>query len=92
MRDTVSILYLHWLEPVEKHLYMSYLRSYSTFEADGIRGCNNTIKNITDNAKEPRKIKIGEALDTLERFLESPTYRHQSANAQHLLLWRAKIP
>ena len=76
MRDTVSfsivsshrqaIAYLHWLDPKEKHFYMSYLRSYSTFEADDIRGCNNTIKNIIDNAKGPRKIKIGEALVTLE--------------------------
>jgi len=45
---------------------MSYLRSYSTFEANDIRECNNTIKNIIDNAKGPRKIKIGEALVTLE--------------------------
>ena len=76
MQDTVSfsfvsshrqaVAYLHWLEPKEKHFYMSYLRSYSTFEADGIRGCNNTIKNIIDNAKGPRNIKIGEALVTLE--------------------------
>jgi len=76
MRDTVSfsivsshrqaIAYLHWLDPKEEHIYMSYLRSYSTFEADGIRGCNNTIKNIIDNAKGPRQIKIGEALVTLE--------------------------
>jgi hypothetical protein len=76
MRDIVSfsivsshkpvIAYLHWLDPKEKHFYMSYLRSYSTFEANDIRECNNTIKNIIDNAKGPRKIKIGEALVTLE--------------------------
>ena len=76
MQDTVSfsvvsshrqaIAYLHWLDPKEKHFYMFYLKSYSTFEADGIRGCNNTIKNIIDNAKEPRKIRIGEALVVLE--------------------------
>ncbi|KAL2059019.1 hypothetical protein ABVK25_000311 [Lepraria finkii] len=76
MQDTVSfsvvsshrqaVAYLHWLDPKEKHFYISYLKSYSTFEADSIRGCNNTIKNIIDNAEEPRKIKIGEALVTLE--------------------------
>ena len=76
MQDTVSfsvvsshrqaVVYLHWLDLKEKHFYMSYLRSYSTFEADGIRGCNNTIKNIIDNANGPRKLKIGEALVTLE--------------------------
>ena len=76
MQDTVSfsivsshrqtVAYLHWLDPKEKHFYMSYLKSYSAFEADSIRGCNNTIKNIIDNAIGPRKIKIGEALVTLE--------------------------
>lgn len=45
---------------------MSYLRSYSTFEAEDIRGYNNTIKNIIDNAIDPRKIKIGKALIALE--------------------------
>ncbi|KAL8831575.1 MAG: hypothetical protein Q9191_000784 [Dirinaria sp. TL-2023a] len=53
MRDTVyfsivsshrqAIVYLRWLDPEKKHFFMSYLRSYSTFEADGIRGYNNTI-------------------------------------------------
>ena len=81
MQDTVSfsvvashrqaVAYLHWLDPKERHFYMSYLRSYSTFEADGIRGCNNTIKNIIDNAQGPRKIKIGEALVTLEPIVGS---------------------
>ncbi len=50
---------------------MSYLRSYSTFETDDIRGCNNIIKNIIDNAKEPRKFKIGEAPVTLEPAKDS---------------------
>jgi len=76
MQDTVSfsvvashrqtVAYLHWLDPKEKHFYMSYLRSYSTFEADGIQGCNNTIKNMIDNAQGARKNQIGEALVTLE--------------------------
>ena len=76
MQDTMSfsvvsshrqaVAYLHWLDPKEKHFYMSYLKPYSTFEADSIRGCNNTIKNIIDNAKGPRKIRIGEALVVLE--------------------------
>jgi len=76
MQDTVSfsvvashrqtVVYLHWLNPEEKCFHMSYLRSYSSFEADGIRGCNNTIKNMIDNAQGPRKIKIGKALTTLE--------------------------
>lgn len=61
-----AVAYLHGLDPKEKHFYMSYLRLYSTFEVDGIRGCNNIIKNIIDNANGPRKIKIGEALVTLE--------------------------
>ena len=81
MEDTVSftvvashdqaIVYLHWLEPEEKHFYMSYLRSYSTFEAESIRGCNNTIKNIIDHANGPRQVKIREALITLEPVLSS---------------------
>ena len=50
---------------------MSYLQSYSTFEADDIRGCNNIIKNIIDNAERPRKIKIEEALVTLEPIKDS---------------------
>ena len=76
MQDTVSfsvvssrrqaVIYLHWLSPTEKLFYMSYLKSYSTFEVDDIRGCNNTIKNIIDNANGPRKIEIKEALVTLE--------------------------
>ena len=76
IQDTVSfsivsshrqaVAYLHWLDPKEKHFYMSYIKSYSTFEPDGIRGCNNTIKNIIDNANGPRKIRIGEALVILE--------------------------
>ena len=76
MQDTVSfsvvsshrqaVAYLHWLDPKEKYFYMSYLKSYSTFEANDIRGCNNIIKNIIDNAKGPRRIRIGEALVTLE--------------------------
>lgn len=81
MQDTVSfsvvsshrqaVAYLHWLDPSERHFYMSYLRSYSTFEADDIRGCNNTIKNIIDNATGPRKIKIGKALVSLEPVLDT---------------------
>lgn len=76
MQDTVSfsivsshrqaVFYLHWLNPKEKLFYMSYLKSYSSFEADSIRGCNNAIKNIIDNAEGPRKIKIGKALVALE--------------------------
>ncbi|KAL8784952.1 MAG: hypothetical protein Q9195_008840 [Heterodermia aff. obscurata] len=76
MQDTVSfsvvsshrqaVPYPHWLDPKEKHFYMSYLKSYSAFEAEGIRGCSNTIKKIIGNAKGPRKIRIGEALVVLE--------------------------
>lgn len=50
---------------------MSYLWSYSTFEADGIQGCNNTIKNMIDNAQRPQKNQIEEALVTLELITES---------------------
>ena len=81
MQDTVSfsvvsshrqaVAYLHWLDPKEKRFYMSYLKSYSTFEADSIRGCNNIVKNIIDNAQGPRKIKIGEALVTLGPIQDS---------------------
>ena len=81
MQDTVSfsvvashrqaIVYLHWLEPQAQHFYMSYLRSYSTFEAEDIRRCNNTIKNIIDDAKGPRQIKLGKALVTLEPIVDS---------------------
>ncbi|MCJ1395232.1 hypothetical protein MMC18_008115 [Xylographa bjoerkii] len=81
MKDTVSfsivaphrqvVVYLHWLEPMAKHFYMSYLRSYSTFEVDGIRGCNNTIKNMIDNANGPRQITIGKALVILEPVIDS---------------------
>ena len=81
MQDTVSfsvvsshrqaVAYLHWLDPKEKRFYMSYLKSYLIFEADSIRGCNNTIKNIIDNAQGPRKIKIGEAPVTLGPIQDS---------------------
>ena len=81
MQDTVSfsvvashrqaIVYLHWLDPQTQHFYMSYLRSYSTFEVDDIRRCNNTIKNIIDDAKGPRQIKLGKALATLEFVVDS---------------------
>lgn len=81
VKDTVSfsivashrqvVAYLHWLEPKAKHFYMSYLRSYSTFEVDAIRGCNNTIKNMIDNANGPRQITIGKALVTLEPVIDS---------------------
>ncbi|MCJ1463067.1 hypothetical protein MMC07_001672 [Pseudocyphellaria aurata] len=59
------------VQDTEKKFYMSYLRSYSTFEADGIRGCNNTVKNIVDNANGPRDIKIGQALFALEPINDS---------------------
>ncbi|KAI4144546.1 MAG: hypothetical protein LQ341_002631, partial [Variospora aurantia] len=81
MHDTVSfsvvashrqaVVYLHWLDPKEKQFHMSYLRSYPTFEADSIRGCNNTIKNIIDNAEGPRQIQIGKALVILEPLTSS---------------------
>ncbi|KAI4212577.1 MAG: hypothetical protein LQ349_009345, partial [Xanthoria aureola] len=81
VRDTVSfsivashrqaVAYLHWLDPEEKHFYMSYLRSYPTFEADSIRGCNNTIKNIIDNAEGRRQIQIGKALVIIESLTSS---------------------
>ncbi|MCJ1403355.1 hypothetical protein MMC11_006578 [Xylographa trunciseda] len=81
VEDTVSfsivashrqvVAYLHWLDPKAKHIYMSYLRSYSTFEVDAIRGCNNTIKNMIDNANGPRQMIIGKALVTLEPVIDS---------------------
>lgn len=66
-----AVVYLHWLDPKEKQFHMSYLRSYPTFEADSIRGCNNTIKNIIDNAEGPRQIQIGKALVILEPLTSS---------------------
>ncbi|KAL8883794.1 MAG: hypothetical protein Q9192_007000 [Flavoplaca navasiana] len=81
LQDTVSfsvvashrqaVAYLHWLDPREKQFYISYLRSYPTFEADSIRRCNNIIKNIIDNAKGPRQIQIGKALVILEPLTSS---------------------
>ncbi len=50
---------------------MLYLRLYSTFEANDIRECNNTIKNIIDNVKKSRKIKIKKALVTLKFIKDS---------------------
>ncbi len=61
-----TVVYLYWLNLKEKHFYMSYLQSYSTFEADSIQGCNNTIKNMIDNAQKPQKNQIEKALVTLE--------------------------
>ncbi len=91
MQDTVSfsvvashrqaIAYLHWLDPEEKHFYMSYLRSFSAFEADDIRRCNNMIKNIIDNAQGPRKIKIGEALVTLQPVVKSWNLQSNATNS-----------
>ncbi|KAL9013569.1 MAG: hypothetical protein Q9173_001747 [Seirophora scorigena] len=81
VQDTVSfsvvashrqaVAYLHWLDPKEKQFYISYLRSYPTFEAHSIRGCNNAIKNIIDNAEGPRQIQIGKALVILRPFINS---------------------
>ena len=68
-RQTVA--YLHWLDFNEKYFYMFYLRSYFIFETDDIRECNNIIKNIIDNAKEPRKFKIGEVSVTLKPVKDS---------------------
>lgn len=60
-----AILYLHWYDPKNTRFVMSYLKSYSSFEADSIRGCNNAVKNIIDNAQGPRKLKIGKLLTSL---------------------------
>ena len=72
MRDTVSfsfvmshreaVFYMHWQSTEEKRLYMSRLKSYSTFEPDEIRACNNAVKNTVENALGARKTKIGNAL------------------------------
>ena len=66
-----AVAYLHWLDPEEKRFYMSYLRSYPIFEAESVRGCNNTIKNIIDNAEGPRQVQIGKALVILEPLTSS---------------------
>ena len=60
MLDTVSfsfvmshreaVFYMHWQSTEEKRFYMSRLKSYSTFEPDEIRACNNTVKNTVEHA------------------------------------------
>ncbi|KAL9124107.1 MAG: hypothetical protein Q9217_006531 [Psora testacea] len=72
MRDTVSfsfvmshreaVFYMHWQSTEKKRFYMSRLKSYSAFEPDEIRACNNAVKNTVENALEARKTKIGNAL------------------------------
>ena len=72
MLDTVSfsfvmshreaMFYMHWHSSEEKRFYMSRLKSYSTFEPDEIRACNNTVKNTVQNAFGARKTMIGNAL------------------------------
>ena len=81
MKDTVSfsivashrqtVAYLVWLEPEAKHIYMSYLKSFSNFEADAIRAFNNVLKNMIDHANGPRQIKIAQALVTLQPVINS---------------------
>lgn len=65
------IVYIHWLNFEKKCFYMSYLQFFLTFETDSIWKCNNTIKNMIDNAQKSQKIKIEEALITLEFIIES---------------------
>ena len=72
MKDTVSfsfvmshrqaVFYMHWQSTDEKRFYMSRLKSYSTFEPDEIRACNNAVKNTVDYVLGARKMKIGNAL------------------------------
>ena len=72
MRDTVSfsfvmshreaVFYMHWQSTEKKRFYMSRLKSYSAFEPDEIRACNNAVKNTVENALGARKTKIGNAL------------------------------
>ena len=72
MMDTVSfsfvmshreaVFYIHWQSAENKRFYMSRLKSYSAFEPDEIRACNNAIKNTVENALGARKTKIGNAL------------------------------
>lgn len=57
-----AVLYMNWQSTEEKRLYMSRLKSYSAFEPDEIRACNNAVKNTIEYALEARKTKIGDAL------------------------------
>lgn len=57
-----AVFYMHWQSTEEKRFYMSWLKSYSTFEPDEIRACNNVVKNTVENALGARKTKIGNAL------------------------------
>ena len=50
---------------------MSYFRLYLTFETNDIREYNNVIKNIIDNVKEPRKIKIEKTFIILKFIKDS---------------------
>jgi len=72
MKDTASfsfvmshreaVFYMHWQSTEEKRFYMSRLKSYSAFEPDEIRACNNAVKNTVENALGARKTTIGNAL------------------------------
>ncbi|KAL9135812.1 MAG: hypothetical protein Q9175_002988 [Cornicularia normoerica] len=80
MRDTVScsfvmshreaVLYMHWQSTEKKRFYMSRLKSYSAFEPDEIRACNNAVKNTVEKALGARKTKIGNALLALSPIPE----------------------
>ena len=71
MRDTVSfsfvvchreaVLYMHWQATDNRRFYISRLKSYSAFESDEIRACNNAVKNTVKNALGAGKMKIGNA-------------------------------
>ena len=65
------IFYIHWQSPEDRRFYMSYLKRYSSLEAEDIRGCNNTVKNIIDHALGPRKETIKTALQALFPFPEN---------------------
>lgn len=81
MKDTVAfsivashrlvVAYLNWRDPESKLFYMSYLKSYPTFEADAIRECHTTIKNMIDNVIGPRQITLGKALFALVPVIDS---------------------
>lgn len=65
MSDREAVFYMHWQSTEESRFYMSRLKSYSAFEPDEIRACNNAVKNTVENAVGVRKKKIDNALMAL---------------------------
>ena len=44
-----AMFYMHWQSTEIQCFYISRLKSYSTFERDEIRACDNAVMNIVEN-------------------------------------------